>query len=62
MNSHTGVKLGPDKMDGMSMTAFAISEASVVVLYHTDPEPLVSTSEKNGAIIGFPKIGNAVGE
>ena len=62
MNSHTGVKLGPVKMEGTSPTAFARSEASVVVLYHTDPAPLVSMSEKNGAIIGFPEIGNAVGE
>ena len=62
MNNHVGLKLVPDKMGGMSLAAFARSEASVVVLYHTVPAPLVSMSAKNGAIIGFPAIGNGIGE
>ena len=61
MNSHKGVKFGPVKLDGMSLTAFARSVDLVVALYHTLPVPLVSTSAKNGAIIGLPFIGNVSG-
>ena len=48
------MKFGPAKMDGISFTALARSVELVVVLYHTLPVPLVSTSAKNGAIIGLP--------
>ena len=61
MNNHKGAKLGPDKLDGMSLTAFARSVESFVVLYHTLPVPLVSTLAKKGAIIGLPFIGNGPG-
>ena len=61
MNSHKGVKFGPVKLDRMSLTTFARSEELAVVLYHTFPVPLVSTSAKNGAIIELPCMGNGCG-
>ena len=60
INNHKGVKFGPAMMDGMSFTAFARRAESFVALYHTLPVPLVSTSARNGAIIGLPCMGNAV--
>ena len=64
MSNHTGTKLGPDRIGGMSWTAFARSVASVVILYVTypPPEPVVSTSAKNAAMMGpFDENGNAAG-
>ena len=61
INNHKGVKFGSTIMDGISFTALARRAELVVDLYHTLPVPLVSTSAKNGAIIGLPEIGNGCG-
>ena len=58
------MKSGPDRTGGMSWAAFARSVASVVILYVTFPllETLVSTSAKNGAMIGLlDRNGKATG-